>query len=448
MESTRSEERAALADIETGVVRGCRVETAPVRSLLRVLERPRLAWASPTETIAAGGATRTIIASGPDRFERVRQDGVALFERLRTVDAIPQGGRPRLLGGFAFTDTHTEPGEKEPWHGYPAAQFVLPAVQLSLTSDGAWLTTTAVGEGGEHRATERLERWRGRVEALPEFQPGRAPGVREKQYSPSREDWAETTTDVINRIREGDLRKVVLAQALSVSLREPPDVVDILANLGRSYPGCHRFLFEPPTGNTFFGATPERLVRLRDETIDTEALAGSIGRGETTAEDKWLAQQLFDSEKNNHEHDLVVEAIRDQLDGLTGAIRTGERTVRKLANVQHLQTPIRATATEEEHVLRLVEALHPTPAVGGLPPDDALRTIRESETFDRGWYAAPIGWFDAAGDGTFAVGIRSGVVEGTSATLFAGGGIVTDSDPDEEWDELQLKYRPVLDELA
>ena len=166
------------------------------------------------------------------------------------------------------------------------------------------------------------------------------------------------------------------------------------------------------------------------------------------AEDKWLAQQLFDSEKNNHEHDLVVEAIRDQLDGLTGDIRTGERTVRKLANVQHLQTPIRATATEEEHVLGLVEALHPTPAVGGLPPDDALRTIRESETFDRGWYAAPIGWFDAAGDGTFAVGIRSGVVEGTSATLFAGGGIVSDSDPDEEWDELQLKYRPVLDELA
>jgi menaquinone-specific isochorismate synthase len=129
-------------------------------------------------------------------------------------------------------------------------------------------------------------------------------------------------------------------------------------------------------------------------------------------------------------------------------VETDERTIRKLANVQHLRTPIRATLSEERHVLDLVEALHPTPAVGGLPPELALETIRETEVFDRGWYAAPVGWIDGDGDGSFAVAIRSALARERTATLFAGAGIVDDSDPDEEWDELQLKYRPILDELA
>jgi menaquinone-specific isochorismate synthase len=189
-------------------------------------------------------------------------------------------------------------------------------------------------------------------------------------------------------------------------------------------------------------------VSLSGRTVQTEALAGSIGRGETTEEDEWLASQLRDSEKDVHEHDLVTETIRDQLAPLAADIRTGSRVVRRLATVQHLRTPIRATLADDEHVLRLVEALHPTPAVGGLPPTAALRTIRETEAFDRGWYAAPVGWFDAEGDGAFAVAIRSALARERTATLFAGAGIVADSDPDSEWDELGLKYRPILDELG
>jgi len=129
-------------------------------------------------------------------------------------------------------------------------------------------------------------------------------------------------------------------------------------------------------------------------------------------------------------------------------VNTDTRRVRKLANVQHLQTPIHATISEPRHVLEFVEALHPTPAVGGLPPEEALQTIRETEGFDRGWYAAPVGWIDGDGNGTFAVAIRSAIAREQTATLFAGAGIVADSDPDEEYDELQLKYQPILDELT
>jgi len=222
---------------------------------------------------------------------------------------------------------------------------------------------------------------------------------------------------------------------------------DVLARLGESYPDCFRFCLEPTPDAAFFGATPERLVTLRGQTVEADGLAGSIGRGETPEEDAELKASIENSEKMAHEHGLVVETIREQLAPLSAEVRIEDRRVRKLANIQHLWTPIEADLRSADHVLSIVEALHPTPAVGGLPPEEALRTIRETETFDRGWYAAPVGWFDAEGDGTFAVGIRSAVTSGKSATLFAGNGIVADSDPDEEYEEVQLKYLPILDEL-
>jgi len=151
--------------------------------------------------------------------------------------------------------------------------------------------------------------------------------------------------------------------------------------------------------------------------------------------------------RTDTEHEVVADAIREQLEPFASSVGTGDQSVRRLATVQHLRTPISAELAGDEHVLSLVEALHLTPAVGGLPPDAALETIRRTETFDRGWYAAPVGWFDASGNGTFAVAIRSALARGDAATVFAGAGIVADSDPDREWDEVQLKYRPMLDEL-
>lgn len=187
-----------------------------------------------------------------------------------------------------------------------------------------------------------------------------------------------------------------------------------------------------------------RQRRLREEEHEQ---ADGHRRGDTDDEDEWLANELLGSEKDNHEHELVAETIREQLAPLSAEIRVGDRGIRKLATVQHLWTPIDATLERDEHVLSLVDALHPTPAVGGLPPEAALDVIRDTEPFDRGWYAAPVGWFDADGDGSFAVALRSAIVEETLATLFAGVGLVADSDPDAEWDEVQLKYRPILDEL-
>ncbi|WP_267162178.1 isochorismate synthase [Halovenus salina] len=443
MESPRGDS-TALGD-EAIAVRGCSIETPALRSVLEVVGAPRIGWTAPTTSVVAGGAAVTLSASGPERFGRLRTEADDLFERVRTPESLPDGARPRLFGGFSFTADSSAEG---PWRGYPDAWFTLPAIQVSITSDGTWLTTAAIGPDADEAASERLDRWRDRIASLPVFEPGAPPGVESRRHTPELPEWREAVESVVDRIGDGDLRKVVLAQSLSADLAREPRVVDILARLGKSYPGCYQFLFEPEDSPSFLGATPERLVKMRGRTVDTEALAGSIGRGETKDEDDWLEAQIRDSEKNNHEHGLVVDAVCDQLAAMTTDIETGDRTVRKLSNVQHLQTPIRATLDDDRHVLELVEQLHPTPAVGGLPPEAARQTIRDLGGFDRGWYAAPVGWIDEHGDGTFLVAIRSAVTDNTTATMFAGAGIVDDSDPDEEYDEIQLKFRPILDELT
>jgi menaquinone-specific isochorismate synthase len=440
---------APRAGRATLVSRSVRVPAVDPRAVLADADPPRTAWAPPDGArVVAGGAAATVEVDGPDRFDAVRDAAADLLDS-GDVHAGTEAACPRLFGGFAF---HADGSGATPWDGFPGARFVLPRVQVTDTRDGTWLTVTAVGEGATPEAVEaRVERERDRLAALPDPPPlGDRPGVRAQERTTDRETWTASVEDAVGRVRAGDLQKVVLAQGLAVGLDHPVAVPGLLDRLGRANPDCYRFLVEPDAASppAFLGASPERLVRLHGRTVGTGALAGTTGRGDTPAEDEWLADELAADPKNSREHDLVVGAVRDQLAPF-GRVRVGDRTVRRLATVQHLYTPISATLDRDTHVLDLVEALHPTPAVGGLPPDRALATIREAEQFDRGWYAAPVGWFDAAGNGEFAVAIRSAVVspDRRRVTAFAGVGLVADSDPDEEWDEVQLKYRPILDEL-
>jgi len=456
------------------------------RAVLDALDRPRTVWDGVGEAmVLAGGTAATLTAAGPDRFDQIREAAESLFSS-GDVHAGTEAACPRLFGGFTFhaegpgsdaatIDTPPTPpadgGESatsedaaptedssttdtessSPWAAFPDARFVFPRVQVTITDRGPWLTVNAVGPEASVAAVEaRIETERERLGSLPAAAPETPrPGIGGRRRTTTPESWRTGVTAATDRIKAGDLRKVVLAQALEVDLAADLEVGDILSRLGEKYPSCTRFLTEPAGGDpaAFFGATPERLVSLRGRTVETDALAGTTGRGETPAEDEWLADELLADAKNIHEHELVAETIRDQLAPFAASVSTGDRQVKRLATVQHIHTPITAELAADTHVLSLVEALHPTPAVGGLPPDAALDTIRETEPFDRGWYAAPIGWVDAAGNGTFAVGLRSAVATRRLATLFAGVGIVGDSDPDREWDEVELKFRPILDEL-
>ncbi len=437
----------STATATTLVSRTTVVDAPEFTAAFDALPTPRTTWSAPDDALVlGGGAAATLTADGTDRFVVIRDATDELFAS-GDVHAGTEAARPRVFGGFAF---HEGACAEDPWSSFPEARFVLPRVQITYADNGAWLTVSDVGPDASPTAVEkRLDHEAERLEEVEsdEAEPAR-PGIRAQRRTTSRDAWREGVGEALERIHGEELRKVVLAQALEARLAADFPRAATLERLAGKYPDCHRYCFEPDDGKSvFFGATPERLVSVRGRTVGTDALAGTTGRGETPAEDEWLAEELLADEKNGHEHELVADTVREQLEPYAASVVAGERRVRRLATVQHLHTPITAELSADRHVLELVEALHPTPAVGGLPPTRALETIHETEPFDRGWYAAPVGWIDAAGNGAFAVAIRSAVADRRRATLFAGVGVVADSDPDREWDEIQLKYRPILDEL-
>jgi isochorismate synthase len=194
------------------------------------------------------------------------------------------------------------------------------------------------------------------------------------------------------------------------------------------------------------GASPETLLVVAGGRLRTEALAGSIPRhGDDASE----IRELSTSDKDRREHAFVRDAIVAALQPLTTDVRwPAEPAIKTLRHVHHLTTPIEATLRESAHVASLAGRLHPTPAMAGWPTADARRFIRDHEGWSRGWYASPIGWFDAAGDGVFAVGIRSALIDATGAWVYAGAGVVHGSDAALECKETRAKQAGMLAALG
>jgi isochorismate synthase len=265
---------------------------------------------------------------------------------------------------------------------------------------------------------------------------------------PPAADWKELVGSLVGDLRRGELEKVVLAREVRVHAPRPFEVARVLEWLRRDHPSC--FVFAVARGERcFLGATPERLVRLQEGIVETTALAGSIARGATEEADRELGAALVASGKDQGEHAVVVRALRTAL--AAAGVALGEPVppeLMKLQNVQHLRTTLSGRLATDRTILDLLETLHPTPAVGGHPREAALSLIREREASERGWYAGPVGWMDARGEGEFAVAIRSALLDGAKASSFAGCGLVADSDPEKEYEESVLKLRPILSALG
>jgi len=223
----------------------------------------------------------------------------------------------------------------------------------------------------------------------------------------------------------------------------------VLNHLRQHYPACYAFSIANGRGQSFIGATPERLVRVASGRMHTTALAGSAARGDTASEDAAFAQALLHSEKDLREHQLVIDAIVRGLADLDLQLdHPAHPRLLGLANVHHLHTPISANLPPGVHILDLVARLHPTPAVGGAPVAPALAAITRLESFPRGLYAGPQGWVDHRGGGEFFVGLRSALVDGRTATAYAGAGIVAGSEPEKEFAETELKFKALIEALT
>ncbi len=388
-------------------------------------------FSSPEGSAAGGvGVAAKASATGPQRFEHLRS----------AVDAWSLPEPFRAFAGFSFS---SDGPTSESWSSFGAADAVLPiATLLSRGGDRQLLLALPPGVDAD-AIVERLRS----LETPPDpVYPNLGDHTLES-YPPVSE-WTHAVADAIAAIEEDAIRKVVLARSVIVRSDTAPDGLNVLSHLERSYRQCFGFGWRV-NGATFVGASPELLVRSSGGVVTSNPLAGTAPRGEGEAEDRLLAEALMRSEKDRIEHRYVVDDVADRLGPYSNDLAVpAEPSLKRMASVQHLSTRITGTTRTGVHVLDLVDALHPTPAVGGTPRDPALAFIAKAEPFDRGWYTGGVGWIDGAGDGEFAIGLRCGLLEGTNAHVFAGAGIVADSDPDAELLETRLKFRPMLELLA
>lgn len=395
------------------------------------------------EAFTARGAER--FAGAEEWWSRFAADTISAAE----PGVAPLG--PRWVGGFSFDPEHRPVG---PWSAFPPGQLVLPELIYALQDGEATFTRIVIldpeddaGDGIFPLPYDIEDLQAGEV-AFGEFRrPLRMPG-RLRLVDPSADLWRESVRQVVRALGRGEAEKVVLARAVRAEAEEEISWGATLRRLQRRHPEC--FIFAVARDETcFLGATPELLVSVDGPWVESMALAGSAERSADPCRDTDLGEALRRNEKELREHGIVVRAIREALGPVCDSLQIPETPgVRKLSNVQHLYTPIRGRLQDDVSLLSLVERLHPTPAVGGYPGPVALEAIRRCEPSPRGWYAGVVGWMDAVGNGSFAVAIRSAVVSGTTAHLYAGCGIMSDSDVEQEFVESRLKLNALLEALG
>jgi isochorismate synthase len=409
-------------------------------------------WEQPDRgfAVAGIGSAVQVVSRGEDRFtDLAERCARATHDRVAEEPGeLPAGAGPVWATGFSFAPR----GGSDPlWSSLPPALATMPDVAITRGPEGTFLTASVFIEPGSDQ-DQLLKRAAGRIgslsaAALTPADPHPSAATRIfGRYSPER--YEKIVAAAVERIRSTSIKKVVLARELTVEAPAAHDPTALFGALRDLFPTCFCFCFG--TGQAaFLGASPELLVRRSGAVAATVALAGTTSRSADPAVDDHLGEAMLRSPKVRDEHGIVVRRIERSLRPHAVWVHAeGQPFVVKVGNLQHLATPIRAQLAESRSAIELAGTLHPTPAIGGEPRGEALQLIAELEGIDRGWYTGPVGWMDAAEDGEFCVGLRSALIRDREAHLFAGCGIVSDSDPAAELQESELKFEALLPLLA
>jgi len=352
---------------------------------------------------------------------------------------------PKMFGGFPFD---TKEQYSELWNEFHGSEFRVPSYLLTIEGDKAYFTINLFIEA--HSDTkeiiERIQRDKEQLlsPSIPKAKTNHV--VLSHEVDP--EAWKELVTQTRTAIENGFAEKIVIARELQLEFEYTIELATVLQHLLEVQRNSYVFIWEK-NGTAFVGATPERLVWVNNQQLLSACLAGTAPRGKTIEEDQRIGEELLMDDKNREEHQYVVDMIKDALKDLAEDIEIPEKPVLyPLKNLQHLFTPVQAILKDDITILDIAERLHPTPALCGLPTERSMRFIRDHEQLERGWYGAPIGWFDHRFNGEFAVAIRSGLVKDNKASLFAGCGVVRGSDPEVEYEETKIKFQPMLHALG
>ncbi len=400
--------------------------------------------------IAAINSATQLRVEGVNRFSRVKAFIQSTLSNIIMAGDLhlPFSG-PHFFCSFSFLDHQSQSTSG----GFSAATVFLPSWQISCVQNRGILVANLAIDGETYLESTVDTLWQTIQSIRAVHYQLVNPHVHQQELLQQwdvvpTENFQQAVGSALNSIRAKQFNKIVLAHAVDVASPLPFHRNYSLNNLRQVYPDCYIFSISNGLGQHFIGASPERLVSLRDRQLMTDALAGSAPRGKTTYEDSHLANALLNSAKEIHEHRVVVDFITHRLAQLQVRSQPAPQRLLQLSNIQHLHTPIRATVPADVHLLDIVAELHPTPAVAGMPRAITCEQIQRYESFERSLYAAPIGWVNHKGDGEFAVGIRSALINGVSARLFAGAGIVAGSDPARELAEVRLKLQALLAALV
>jgi menaquinone-specific isochorismate synthase len=350
---------------------------------------------------------------------------------------------PRIFCSFTFFDSETATP-------FPSATLTLPKFQI-IKKQSEYFFITNLLTTSEKELENSIEETINNLKTIQNHPPNLSANSSNdphNYYIHPTYNFQVAVADALKSIHAQHFSKIVLAHALDVVSPLPFHLVNCLDNLRQRHPDCYTFSISNGRGHHFIGASPERLLSVHQGQLITDALAGSAPRGQNALEDALFANKLLASEKEQREHRAVSDFINQRLRQIGLNPQNSPSRLLKLSNIQHLWTPIHAKLKPSIHPLEIVAQLHPTPAVAGVPTDIALAQIRHYETFDRSLYAAPLGWIDCQNNSEFIVGIRSALIEGDRARLYAGAGIVSGSDPEKELAEIQLKFQALLKALT
>ncbi len=434
--------RAAVSAREAVVTLAASVEADPLAVALAGQSSDFAYWEQPDRQFAIGasGSAWTIESEADaDRFHTVSTAVRDLRGRTTQIALESADRSPLLIGGFSF---FADPE----WGGFSPGRLVLPESMVVRRGDEVTAVVAALVDGSSDPPAVQADLL-ARLEGIrsiegPSTPAGEANHDRAAGVDLRDSTYVKTVASAVAEIEATTLQKVVVARALEVG--HAPNIAAFLQALRNRFESCATFAFGTDAG-LFCGATPERLVKVDGVAVSTAAVAGTAPRGADATQDEVIADRLRHDPKEREEHGYVISEIRRRLSAGGCVLDPPAPTdVMRLPGIQHLVTPITGTAPVGTDVLDLAGALHPTPAVAGLPVDQALDWISNHEPLVRGWYAGPVGWCDLAGNGEFRVALRSALIDADRTRLFAGAGIVGASSPERELEETSLKLGALL----
>ncbi len=384
----------------------------------------KLFWAErdSSKVVAGWGIAQEVVRGNTESYS-----DVLARCRQQSVD------HPRLrwFGGLEFQPRSGS--QDDEWRDLGRGRFWLPR----LVYNGRELQLTVVHRSDRSAALDALAQLRIDVPSLPPD----LPDWLRRHDVPSRADWARHIEEALQLFREEALEKIVLVRRCTLDFAASVPVWPLLDGLRRVTRHAFCFCFCPAKGTAFLGASPERLFRRDHRRLLTEVIAGTRPRGPTQSLDARLGQELLASTKDQLEHAIVRKSIRQRLHCCVESMEVDDQaTLLQLSSTQHLYSHVHAQLAPDIDDGMVIDRLHPTPALGGYPTENALAEIARLESYHRGWYGAPVGWV-AADSAEFAVGIRSALVRGSQVHVYSGAGIVPGSRAEDEWEELDHKIR-------